>query len=73
MVLPPGPLQVNTKVLAVAVRLPVLALPEVGWVPDQSPEALQAVALVDDHVSREALPLVTEVGLALRETEGAGA
>ena len=69
---PPGPLQLSTKVLAAAVRLPVLALPEVGLVPDQSPEAVQEVASVDDHVSMAALPLVTDVGLALIDTIGAG-
>ena len=46
---------------------PLNALP-----PDQAPEAAQEVALVDDHVSVELLPLATELGLVLRLTVGAG-
>jgi len=40
--------------------------------PDQPPEATHEVALVDDQVRFEALPLVTVLGLALRLTVGAG-
>ena len=40
--------------------------------PDQAPEATHEVALVDDQVRFEALPLVTVLGLALRLTVGAG-
>ena len=47
-------------------------LPEVALVPDQLPEAVHAVALVDDQVSVEEAPLATEVGLAVSETAGAG-
>jgi hypothetical protein len=71
LALPPAPLQLRLKVL-VAVSVPLDWLPEVGLVPDQAPDAVQEVALVDDHVSMDALPLVTDVGLALRDTVGAG-
>jgi hypothetical protein len=40
--------------------------------PDQAPEAVQAVALVEDHVKVEALPLATVLGLALRLTVTVG-
>ena len=41
-------------------------------VPDQAPEAVQEVALVEDHVRVEAVPDVIEVGLAVREMVGVG-
>ena len=41
--------------------------------PDQLPEAVQEVALVELQVSVEALPEVTLVGLAVKVTVGAGA
>lgn len=47
--------------------------PFTALVPDQAPEAVQAVAFVDDHVSLELLPLATVLGLAIRVTVGAGA
>jgi len=40
--------------------------------PDHPPEALQDVALVDDHVSLDAPPLATVLGLALKLTVAAG-
>ena len=49
-----------------------LWLPEVPLVPDQAPEAVQLVALVEDHVSVELDPLWIELGLAEIETVGAG-
>lgn len=42
-------------------------------VPLQPPDAVQEVALVDDQLSVEALPLETLVGLAASVTGGAGA
>ena len=48
-------------------------MPLTALVPDQAPEAVQAVAFVDDHVSLELLPLATVLGLAIRVTVGAGA
>jgi hypothetical protein len=47
--------------------VPLNALP-----PDQAPEAEQALALVADHVSVDARPEFTELGLAVRDTTGAG-
>jgi len=57
--------------LPLAVSVPVDWLPEVPLVPDQLPEAMQAVALVDDQVSVEEAPLATEVGPAASDTVGA--
>jgi hypothetical protein len=41
--------------------------------PDQPPEAVHAVAFVDDHVRVEDWPLPMVLGLALSVTCGAGA
>jgi hypothetical protein len=41
--------------------------------PDQAPEAVQAVAFDDDHVSMAALPELTVLGAALSVTDGANA
>lgn len=49
-------------------RVPLTAL-----VPDQAPEAVQAVALVDDQLKVELLPLTMVLGLAEKLTVGAGA
>jgi hypothetical protein len=40
--------------------------------PDQAPPAVHAVALLDDQLSVELLPLLTVLGLALKDTVGAG-
>jgi hypothetical protein len=48
----------------------VLCVPFTDWVPPQAPEAVHAVALVEDQVNVELPPLATLVGLALRETLG---
>ncbi len=50
--------------------VPVLALPLVGSLPDQPPEAVQLVAFVEDQLSVAADPLLTVVGLAERLTVG---
>jgi len=42
--------------------------PEVTLSPDHAPEAVQEVAFVEDQLSIEAPPLVTDVGLAATET-----
>jgi hypothetical protein len=44
-----------------------------GIAPDQAPEALQAVAFVDDQLKMALLPLVSELGVARKLTVGAGA
>ena len=46
--------------------------PLTGLLPDHAPEAVQAVAFVADQVRVELLPLISELGLALRLTVGAG-
>ena len=56
--------------MPLAVSAPVDWLPEVALVPDQLPEAVHAVALVDDQASVEDAPLTTEVGLAVSDTVG---
>ena len=53
-----------------ALSAPVLALPLVGSFPDQPPEAVQLLALLDDQLSIADPPLLTVVGLALRLTVG---
>ncbi len=50
--------------VAVAVRAPVDCEPFTGLVPDQAPEAVQEVALVEVQVNVELPPLATVLGLA---------
>ena len=49
----------------------MLCEPFTGLLPDQAPEAVQAVAWVADQLSEEALPLATVLGLAVKVTVGA--
>ena len=56
-----------------AVSAPVDCEPLRALLPDQAPEAVQAVAWVDDHVSVELPPLVMALGPTLRLTVGSGA
>ena len=51
---------------------PVDCEPLIALVPDQAPEAIQAVACVVDQVRDAALPRVIELGLARKLTVGAG-
>ncbi len=69
--LPPAPVQtsVNTDV---AVKAPVVAVPEVARLPVQPPDAVQAVAFVELQVSVAVDPLLTVVGDAASVTTGAG-
>ena len=46
--------------------------PLAALAPLQPPDAVQLVASVDDHVSVDAAPLATVVGLAVSVTVGAG-
>ena len=55
------------------VSAPVDCEPVNVFGPDQAPEALQEVALVDDQVRVELAPLFTALGLALSVTVGAEA
>jgi hypothetical protein len=65
---------VQVKVyFVVAVSAGVDCEPAVACEPLQPPEAVQAVALVDDHVNAEVAPLLMLVGVAVRVTAGAGA
>ena len=55
-----------------AVKLPVDSLPDVALVPDQSPDAVQEVELVEDQLIVVALPKEMEVLTALIEVVGRG-
>jgi hypothetical protein len=68
---PPDPVQVRVN-FVVAVSAGVACEPAVGSAPLQPPEAVQAVAFVDDQVSAEVAPLLIVAGLAVRVTAGAG-
>ena len=69
--LPPDPVQVSEYV-ALAVSAPVDCEPVRGSAPDQAPEAVQAVALVEDQVRVALPPLETVLGLALMVTVAVG-
>ena len=49
---------------------PVLCVPLVAFAPLQPPEAVHAVAFAELHVSVEAAPLATDIGVALRDVVG---
>jgi hypothetical protein len=68
---PPAPLQVSVYVV-IFCRAPVERDPLMPTLPDQPPEAVQALALVVDQFKVELAPLATVLGLALRLTVGAG-
>jgi hypothetical protein len=68
---PPAPVQVRVN-FVVAVRAGVVCEPAVASAPLQPPEAVQAVALVEDQVSADVAPLLTVAGFAVRVTAGAG-
>jgi len=55
-------------VLLLAVRGPVDWVPEVATAPVHAPEAEQRVAFVEDQLSDEDAPLVTDVGFATIDT-----
>jgi hypothetical protein len=56
--------------VVVAASAPVLALPLVGSLPDQPPEAVQPVALLEDQLSVAADPLLTVAGVTVRLAPG---
>jgi hypothetical protein len=62
--LPPGPLQVKVYVV-LASTAPVDIVPLTALLPDQPPEAVHAVELVDDQVMVVLLPWETVLGFAL--------
>jgi hypothetical protein len=49
-----------------------VSVPLVAFVPVQPPEAVHEVALIEDQITSEALPEVTLVGLAEKDTLGTG-
>ncbi len=71
LALPLAPVQAREKALEAASTV-VVSLPDVGLDPDQAPDAAQEVALVDDQVNTDVVPVLTVDGLALMETVGAG-
>lgn len=69
--LPPAPVQVSVNVAVFASAL-VVSVPDVPFVPDHPPVAVQDVAFEDDHVS-EVVPFTgTLLAAAVRSTVGAG-
>jgi hypothetical protein len=58
--------------VALALNAPVDCVPLTDLPPDQAPEAVQEVALVDVHVRLEVPPCATVLGLAESVTTGAG-
>jgi len=52
--------------------VPVDREPLVASLPDQAPEAVQAVAFVEAHASVELAPLAIVLGLAVKLTVGVG-
>jgi hypothetical protein len=69
LALPFGPLQVSEKLLLV-LSGPVDWLPEVALLPDHAPVATHDTVFVELHVSVETPPLATDVGFAIRDTDG---
>jgi hypothetical protein len=55
-----------------ALKAPVLSLPETAFAPLQLPDAVQEVAWVELHVKVLVAPLLTDVGAAASPTVGAG-
>jgi hypothetical protein len=68
---PPAPVQVRIN-FVVAVSVGVVWEPAMASEPLQPPEAVQAVALVDDQVNADVAPLFIVVGFAVKVTAGAG-
>jgi hypothetical protein len=57
--------------VAFAVSVPVDCVPLMALGPDHAPEAVQAVALVEDHVRVDEAPLFTLLGLTKKVIVGA--
>ena len=60
------------KLILPTAEIVTVSVPEVALAPDQAPDAEQEVAFVDDQVSVESEPIITEVGSAEKLTLGAG-
>ena len=69
LAVPFDPVQARLYVV-VLVSPPVDALPETALAPDHPPEAVHDVALVEDQVSVDPPPLVTDVGFAVIDAVG---
>jgi hypothetical protein len=69
---PPLPVQVRIN-FVVAVSAGVVCEPMVAWEPLQPPEAVHAVALLDDQLNDEVAPLLTVLGVAVTVTVGVDA
>jgi hypothetical protein len=67
--LPPEPLHVSVYVPVVVIPFTVW-LPEVALPPDQAPEALHELALLEDQLKILLPPLVTVAGEALNDNVG---
>ena len=72
LALAPGPVQVSVKVLVPVAAGVSERLPERLCAPLQAPLAVQAVALLEDHVSRVLCPSAIVAGAALSVTVVAG-
>lgn len=71
VLVPPTPVH-TSEYDWLAVSAPVLNVPLVARLPVQLPLDVQPVAFVELQVSVDELPLVTEVGFAVKVTEGTG-
>ena len=71
LAVPLAPVQARLYVVVLVSPL-TDALPDTARLPDQPPEAVQEVALVEDQVSVDPPPLVTDVGFAVSDTVVAG-
>ena len=58
--------------MPLALNAPVDSLPLIALLPDHAPLAVQLVAFALDQVSVLLLPLLTEIGFALKVTVGCG-
>src|SRR5882672_2411256 len=68
---PPAPVHDSVNVEAAVIAGDV-SVPLTAFAPDQAPDAVQLVALVEDQVSWAVAPEFTVVGFALSVTVGAG-
>ncbi|MBI3685585.1 hypothetical protein HY250_04230 [Candidatus Azambacteria bacterium] len=71
-VVPPAPVQESVYENTPVAEGVTVSEPESAFDPDHAPEAVQEVALEEDHVSVEDEPRVTEETEAVSATEGRG-
>lgn len=70
---PPGPLQERLKDCGAVVSEVTWMLPDVGFAPVQAPDAVHAVASVEDHVTRAGCPMTIMDGATEIDRIGAAA